>query len=88
MAKCKQLYKNTKVWLKCFGYVVGFDVDELNKYIRQYNRDIFPYGNFFDWLTYELNDRNSYCGFAPIWNDKNPLMNKLVMIKEVHSNDR
>ena len=79
----KKLYRHQFIWLSCPGYVTGWTLDELNKYINQYNREqIYKYGNFFDWLNWMTGNREYYIGFSAIWNENNPLLSKLAIIHQ------
>lgn len=65
-------YVDSRVWLKVPGGVEGWDVDELNKRIDQWNSPnnamVRSLGNFFDWLSYE-EGRYIY-GFDFLWHSK------------------
>lgn len=77
------LYKDSKVWLQTTSGVVGWDVDELNQRIDQFNS--FPWAHeadFFQWLSWEEDDDNDYQGFSVLWNSK--LMERVhpIRVKE------
>lgn len=64
-------YVDSKVWLKIPGGVVGWELSDLNRKIDKFNA--FPWASevdFFDWLSWEMNDGNDYQGFSLIWNSK------------------
>jgi len=64
-------YCDTKVWLRTGSGVVGWDVTDLNCKIDEYNS--FPWADeadFFDWLSWDVNDGYDYQGFSVLWNSK------------------
>lgn len=76
-------YAHQYVWVASFGTVTGFELDRINWYIDNYNRQgLFRYGvSFWEYLS-DLMDEHYY-GFSALWNDGNPLMSKLHIIKGV-----
>ena len=72
------IYKDTKVWLcNGSGYVIGWDLEDINRKIDEFNS--FPWApeaDFFQWLSWEVNDGNDYQGFAVYWSSK--------LMKDVH----
>lgn len=74
------LYRHSKIWISTCGGVIGFDPDELNHYISEYNRLMYRFSDFWEYLSYELNQYLS--GFSTIWNNGNPLMSQLKTIRK------
>lgn len=75
-------YVDSKVWLAVPGGVEGWDIDELNSRIDEWNspanKGVRSLGDFFGWLSY-VEGRYIY-GFDAIWHSK--LLAKVHMIKE------
>ena len=66
-------YVDSKVWLRISGCAVeGWDVDDLNHYIDQWNSQGMSYtrlvGDFWGWLSYERG--YDILGFSSIWRSK------------------
>lgn len=69
------------VWLRACGHVVGIDYQELNKYIREYNRRGYNrYFEFWSWFSNECDDIGDVDGFSVLWNEHNANMNKVLPI--------
>lgn len=72
---------DSKVWLTVPGGVEGWDVDELNSRIDEWNSPdnavVRSLGDFFGWLSY-MEGRDIY-GFSALWHSK--LMSNLHRIK-------
>jgi hypothetical protein len=75
-------YVDSKVWLKVPGGVEGWDVDELNSRIDEWNSPsnslVRSLGDFFQWLSY-VEERPIY-GFSVLWHSKQ--LSNLHRIKE------
>ena len=76
------------VWLRKFpSGVFGIDFDELNDYIREYNKDIYRFLPFWYWLSEELHlrdilpDAQDVVSFDVLWNQGNVNCNKVLVIK-------
>ena len=80
-------YKHEYVWLMRGGRggVLGIRSEELNKYIDQYNRHTCLLMDFWEWLSLELDV--VVTGFDCIWNQGNPQMSKVHIIKKVNVYD-
>ena len=69
------------VWLLRGGRgVIGFDLEELNSKIDEYNRHPYPWMDFWDWLSFEYDD--VITGFDALWNHGNPLMSDVHTIRK------
>ena len=73
------MYRFQYVWLRIPGGVAGWELDKLNEKIREYNRFYYRFSDFWEWLSWDTGE--SYSGFSAIWNDKNPLMAKVLTIR-------
>ena len=79
-------YKHEYVWLMRGGRgVLDIRSEELNNYIDQFNRHPCPLMDFWEWLSFELDD--VVTGFDCIWNQGNPQMSKVHIIKKVDAYD-
>lgn len=71
-------YVDRKVWLRDgAGNVHGWDLEEINRKIDEFNS--FPWApeaDFFQWLSYDVDDGNDYQGFSVSWTSK--------LMKDVH----
>lgn len=70
-------YKDSKVWLRTSSGVVGWDLQDLNARIDEFN--LFPWASeadFFDWLSWVEDDDNDYQGFSVLWYS--------ILMKDVH----
>ena len=69
---------DSKVWLRDgAGMIHGWDLEDLNRMIDKFNS--FPWApeaDFFQWLSWEVNDGNDYQGFSVYWHSK--------LMKDVH----
>lgn len=75
-------YAHKYIWLLSRGYVVGIKPEEMKDYILRWNKlRLYDYDNttFWDWLSEEIN-KDVY-GFSILWNEGNPHMSKLPIIK-------
>lgn len=73
-------YRDSKVWLRTGSGVVGWDVDELNKRIDEFNSFSWASeADFFQWLSWVEDDGNDYQGFSLLW--KSALMSKVHTIE-------
>ena len=79
-------YVDTKIWISTFGGVIGFDLEEINQRIDEYNSDSWLRNNvdFWDWLSdhYET----YLMGFSYLWKSK--LMSKVHRIRGIDRNER
>lgn len=74
-------YKDTKVWLRTPSYVVGWDIEPLNKRIDEFNSFSWATeADFFQWLSWVEDDGNDYQGFSVLWNSI--LMVKVHLIRK------
>lgn len=76
------------VWLRKFPCgVFGMDYDELNDYIREYNKEVYKFLPFWYWFSEELHmkgilpDAHGVVAFDVLWNQGNVNMNKVVVVK-------
>lgn len=80
MSSAYSSHRTSYVWLRGFMCVVGFRLDELNNYIDRYNKS----GRWLDfWKWLELEEGYDVHGFDYIWNEGNPLMSQVHLIKGV-----
>lgn len=76
----KSSHKKSYVWLRRGGRgVIGFKLEELNSKIDEYNRHPCPLMDFWEWLSFEYDD--VLTGFDILWNQGNPLMSRVHIIK-------
>ena len=64
-------YVDSKVWLRVTGGVVGWEIEDLNSKIDEFNS--YPWApevDFFDWLLWKEDDGNDYQGFSGLWYSK------------------
>lgn len=68
----KEKYVDSKVWLRSWGCVIGWDLDDVNAYIDKWNSSSFAVirqiSDFWAWLSWET-DTPLY-GFSALWNSK------------------
>lgn len=71
------------VWLKHCDSVVGVNYQELNQYIRKYNKKHYNrYFDFWTWYSYEeFGDASYIDGFSALWNDHNENMSQVIPIE-------
>lgn len=73
-------YKDSKVWLRTSSGVVGWDVSELNQKIDEFNSFTWaPEADFFQWLSWDVDDGNDYQGFSALWDSVQ--MSKVHLIR-------
>ena len=77
----KSSHRKSYVWLVRAGGrgVIGFKLEELNRLIDEWNNHPCPLMDFWEWLSLEQND--CIRGFDMIWNQGNPLMSYVHIIK-------
>lgn len=63
-------YVDSKVWLKVPGGVEGWNLEDLNARIDEWNSLAFKFirtiSTFFEWLSYE--EGRTIYGFSALWN--------------------
>ncbi len=73
-------YAHRYIWLCSRGHVVGIKPEEMKDYILRWNKlRLKDYEGFWYWLSEQLND--DVHGFSILWNEGNPHMSKLPIIK-------
>ena len=72
-------HRTSYVWLRCFHCVLGVSLEELNDHIDYYNNS-GRWLTFWEYLTFEF--EQTVYGFDCIWNEDNPLMSQVHIIKE------
>ena len=61
-------YVNSRVWLRVPGGVEGWNAEDINARIDDYNAFHFPWASsadFWHWLSYE--EGKDYTGFSGLW---------------------
>ena len=76
------LYRHQYIWLRSTGCVIGIEPEEMISCIEFWNREpMRKYGiSFWSWLSEYIGQ--SVSGFCILWNEDNPHMSKLPIIKE------
>ena len=79
----KTSHKKSYVWLHRAGGrgVIGFKLEELNAKIDEWNAHTCPLLDFWEWLSLESDVDEVITGFDLLWNQGNPLMSYVHIIK-------
>lgn len=82
----KSSHRKSYVWLCRAGGrgVIGFKLEELNRLIDEWNNHPCPLLDFWEWLS--LTENDCIKGFDVIWNQGNPLMSYVHIIKKRNVN--
>ena len=78
----KSSHRKSYVWLCRIGGrgVIGFKLEELNRLIDEWNNHPCPLLDFWEWLS--LTENDCIKGFDVIWNQGNPLMSYVHIIRK------
>lgn len=78
----KSSHRKSYVWLCRAGGrgVIGFKLEELNRLIDEWNNHPCPLLDFWEWLS--LSENDCLKGFDVIWNQGNPLMSYVHIIRK------
>jgi hypothetical protein len=74
-----KLYRHQFIWLSVPGGVQGILPEEINPIIEEYNRNIYRYGDFWDYFQYKT---GIYASGFSFWNNGNPLFSKVKTIRK------
>lgn len=76
-------HRTSYVWLRQGSSgVIGFTLEDLNESIDRYNKSN-RWMDFWDFLS--LDSGYTVTGFSALWNDGNPLMSQVHIIKAVNN---